>query len=184
MTSSDSHSPARRRIATALLVTIVACVSVWAINYVALGRPTHDALRADSRNDGIDLRAHYAYYLDPRTAVLDLERADDAAPADLFRSLFQVAAAMKDGSSRQIILARNGHPIFVMKGEDFRGMGQEFSNGENPLYLIRTLPEKLYKTSGDRAFGSWEGGWLGVLTHQINDANEAGRQWAVAESGP
>lgn len=182
----SAASRARSHRAPLAIATFVAVIgaSVWAFNYVRVTRPVDDALRADSRNERVQLRAHYAYYVDPRATVLDLKRAEDIAPVDLFRSLFEAAEALKDGSSERITLARNGRPVFVMKGEDFREMGNSFGSGENPVYLIRTLPEKLYKPSGARAFGSWEGGWLGVMTHQMDDANRASRQWALAENEP
>ena len=41
------------------------------------------------------------------------------------------------------------------------------------LYLIRTLPKKLFNPDGTAAFGRWEGGLLGVLSKQMEDVSAA-----------
>jgi hypothetical protein len=101
----------------------------------------------------------------------------------LFRGVFQSAQALYDAkrSFDRVILARDGTPVFVMKGEEFLQIGMEYGAGQNPVYLIRTLPEKLYRPSGKPAFGRWEGGLLGVLGKQMEDATNAAKQWAGAE---
>jgi hypothetical protein len=65
-----------------------------------------------------------------------------------------------------------------MKGEDFKSIGSEFAAGQNPVYLIRTLPEKLYHPNGDAAFPHWEGGLLGVVGKQMDDVNAMARRWS------
>jgi hypothetical protein len=79
----------------------------------------------------------------------------------------------------KVVLARAGTPVFLVKGAEFSTIGAEFGAGQNPVYLIRTLPEKLFRPSGEAAFGRWQGGLLGVLGKQMEDANEAARQWAA-----
>ena len=43
------------------------------------------------------------------------------------------------------------------------------------------LPEQLYLPDGTAAFGSWTGGWLGVLGRQIEDVNTFGQAWMSGE---
>ena len=79
------------------------------------------------------------------------------------------------GSS--IPTALNSHA--AIDTETFVRTGQQqFGAVQNPVYLIRTLPEKLYKPTGEGAFGQWTGGLLGVLGKQMDDANTAAKQWA------
>lgn len=160
---------------------VCACFALGAgLNYVLVGGPVARKLGADPRNAGYSLAAHYRYYFEPGTLVLDLRDVTGAAPLDLFRAVFQSAEALHEVGRRfdRVILARRGKPVFLMKGEDFWSIGAEFSAGQNPVYLVRTLPEKLYRPSGEAGFGRWEGGWLGVLEKQLNDANDAARQWS------
>jgi hypothetical protein len=159
----------------------VALLVVWGLNYLLVGRPVERKLNDDPRNRGYSLSAHFGYYLDPNTLVLDLRRLESPAPVDLFRALFQSAEALHElgWTFERVVLARAGTPVFFMKGAEFSTVGAEFGRGQNPVYLIRTLPEKLFRPSGEAAFGRWEGGLLGVLGKQMKDANEAAQQWAA-----
>jgi hypothetical protein len=175
----------RRRRHWFYLAALPLCAGLltWSLNYVLVQRGVSQALNSDERNAGYSISAHYHYYLDPSTLVLDLRDVSAAAPLDLFRGLFQSAAALASSGRGfdRVILARAGTPVFKMTGDDFRKLGVEFGDGQNPVYLIRTLPEKLYKPTGEAAFGHWEGGMLGVLRKQMEDATEAGRLWASAQ---
>jgi len=170
----------RRRCSLSAVVLLVLVAMVWSGNYFLVRRPVSLVVDADERNGGFSLSARYRFYVDPSTLVLDLRDVTSAASIDLFRGLFQSAAAMASAERKfdRVVLARNGEPIFMMTGEDFNQLGSEFSAGQNPVFLIRTLPEKLLSPSGESAFGQWEGGLFGVLGKQMEDANEEGRRWA------
>jgi len=96
-----------------------------------------------------------------------------------FRGLFQSAKALHLSGRRfdRVVLARSGKPVFAMTGDSFVSLGEELEAGQNPIFLIRTLPEKLHDPDGNPAFGRWEGGWLGVMGKQMEDVNQAARQW-------
>jgi hypothetical protein len=64
-----------------------------------------------------------------------------------------------------------------MSGSVFASLGSEFSAGQNPVFLIRTLPEKLRTPDGHPAFETWTGGLLGVLGAQLEDHAEFHRRW-------
>lgn len=172
-------APSRRRplYACGLLVGVI--IIGWGLNYVLVGQPVASKLGADPRNSVYSLSAHFRYYIDPTTLVLDLRDVGDPAPVDLFRAVFQSAEALHATGRRfdRVILARLRTPVFTMTGDAFSTLGEEFSEGQNPVYLIRTLPEKLYRPSGEAAFGQWQGGLIGVLGKQMEDASEAARQW-------
>lgn len=164
-------------------VVIALGATIWTVNFVFVSRVVSSVLDNDPRNAGYSISSHYRSYVDPSTLILDLRAAPAAAPTDLFRGLFQSAAALSSSGRvfERVVLSRRGDTVFVMKGEDFRQLGLEFAAGQNPVYLIRTLPEKLFKPTGEPAFGHWEGGMLGVLGKQIEDATEAGRRWGVGK---
>ena len=182
MSDPSASKVARRRRRWWLFVAtpVVALLVVWGLNYLLVGQPVQRQLSADPRNKGYSLNAHYGYYVDPSVLVLDLRAVEGAAPVDLFRGLFQSAQALHESRRRfdKVVLARAGTPVFLMEGKEFSAIGSEFSAGQNPVYLIRTLPGKLFQPSGQAAFGRWEGGLLGVLGKEMEDANEAARQWA------
>ena len=180
-TSPGQTQSRRRWLAwTAIALVALMVIAVSSANYAFVSSVVSAKVGADSRNSGYALSAHYGLYVEPNVLVLDIRRIDKAAPLDLFRGLFEASDALYAAGRRfdRVVLARGGTDVFVMKGEDFGLLGQQFGSGQNPIYLIRTLPEKLYKPTGEAAFGRWTGGLLGVLGKQMEDATAAGRRWA------
>jgi hypothetical protein len=154
--------------------------AIWYRDYSEVAEPVASALEKDPRNSGYELSGHYSGHFDSSTLVLDLRRADHAAPLDLLRGVFATAEAMKREHRRfeKIILARAGEPVFEIDGTDFSLLGDEVAAGENPVYLVRTFPEKLKRPNGTHAFGTWTGGLLGVASRQIEEVNTAAGEWA------
>lgn len=163
----------------ALAAVLTGGVAAW--NHVTLQSPMQEVLDEDSRNSGIDVRAHYKSYLLPGTLVFDLrEVGGDKAPVDVFRVFLQFAHAMKSERFDRVELAFRGETKFVLDGAAFQEIGQEFGQ-QNPMYTVRTFPERLRKPDGSRAFEQWEGGALGVATQQMEDFSEFHRQWYIDE---
>lgn len=177
----SSALPGRTRwpIAAGALILAIPLV-VWGANAALIGRPISEALTSDTRNAVFNMRGHYQHYVVGSTLVLDLTSTTGAAPADLTRGLFQVARefAKADRHFERVILAGAGTERFVLPGLAFYTLGAEFEAGQNPVYLIRTLPEKLSTPTGEPAFGTWTGGFLGVTTRQMEDVSSFARQWA------
>ena len=180
---SEHGKPRRGRRGWWLLLAapLVAFTIVWGLNYLLIGKPVQSKLRSDPRNVGYSLSAHFGYYINPSTLVLDLRTVESIAPADLFRALFQSAEALHETGRNfdKVLLSRGGTPVFVMDGAEFSALGTEYGAGQNPVYLIRTLPEKLYRPNGEAAFGRWQGGLLGVVAKQMEDASDAAMRWAT-----
>lgn len=68
----------------------------------------------------------------------------------------------------------------MLKGDYFQTIGLEYGV-QNPVYTLRTLPENVYTLEGKQAFGSWTGGWLGVVGKQMEDLNEFHRLWFMSD---
>jgi len=170
----------RRPGALALIVAIgVAALALLGFN-LSITAPVAAGLAADDRNAAVTLVGYRSALLHPTEITLDLWAAGEgAAPLDLFRGLMQAAEALKDRRFSQVTLARGGRTVFVLDGADFQALGAAYAAGENPVYLIRTFPEKLHTANGQAAYGAWEGGWLGVLTRQLEDANAFAEAWAT-----
>lgn len=166
-----------------IFVIILLAVVTWIVNYVLVSQPIGTKLKADERNRSFTLSAHYQYFVVPSTLVLDLRRVDDSSPLDLFRGLFQAAEAMHEADRHfdYVLLARSGVSVYRIKGDDFENLGRSFAVGENPLYLVRTLPEQLYTPEGVAAFGTWTGGTIAVVGKQLEEITEAGRTWATGK---
>jgi hypothetical protein len=173
-----SRSPGAAAGSVALVIG-VAAITAFA-NFVLAWGPVAKALEEDSRNSGYVLRAHFGAYLNPSTLVLDLREVKLAAPVDLLRGVFEAAGTMHAAGRRfdRVVLERRGTPVFLIKGEDFDEIGRQRTGGENPVYMIRKFPSKLYRPDGTAAYGEWSGGIFGVLSHEMEDVNHAVAEWA------
>jgi hypothetical protein len=164
----------------ATIAFAAACI-VGATNYLQLQRPLSSLLSKDSRNNGIEVSAHYEYYVFPSTLIFNLKSVSpERSPADITRVFLKFAEIQKSKNFSMVKLSHAGNEKFRITGEYFKKLGLEFGE-QNPVYTIRTMPQNLYKPDGTAAFGTWTGGVLGVLNNQMEDFNEFHRQWYVSD---
>ena len=166
-----------------LFSLIVSCVvvvgSVFVFKHLTLQRQVSEVIAADYRNEGIKLTAHYGNYINQKELTVDISGfTEDKRPVDVFRVFLQFAEKLKERDFERIIFASKGEAKFYLKGEDFKALGVEYGE-QNPIYTMRTFPEKLYTPDGDAAFSRWTGGVLGVASKQMEDFLEFHRQWYI-----
>lgn len=158
---------------------LVVGVGVW--NYVSVTRPVASHLSSDPRNAKVSLWAYHQYGVVPSVLVVDLHRVDgEAAALDVLRVLFQSAESLKEAKFERVLLAYKGDAKLMMDGAHFRKIGQEFQT-QNPVYTMRTLPENIHKLDGTAAYGTWTGGWLGVMGKQMEDLGKFSQDWYLRE---
>ena len=147
-------------------------------NWFLLDVPTAKILADDQRNHGIVMHAYAKWLINPRHLVLDIWSIQgENSKADVDRVIFQASASLNDYSFDAVTLAFRGRGRFMLPGDYFRQLGTEFEAGQNPIYLIRTLPENVNHTDGSDAFPQWTGGLLGVVNKQMEDHNAFHEQW-------
>lgn len=74
------------------MVIIAACAGVFLVNYLKLQRPLNTIINSDPSNTGIDIRAHYRYYLRSSTIVFNVRRLPEGkTSSDVFRVLLQLS---------------------------------------------------------------------------------------------
>ncbi len=158
-----------------LCVCLLIALIAWRLSW-----PATFAISGDKRNADVSVTAHGRGWLSLSSMTLDLFTVrPDVTPLELERSLFEAAAAVKGRHYMTVALARSGREVFVMSGDDFRQLGEEYAAGENPVYLVRTLPEHMLTTDGQRAFPTWEGGMLSVLGKQMEDTKRLAEEWVA-----
>ena len=141
--------------------------------------PALQAKAADPRNQNVSLYAHYDWGVNPTILVLDLwDVSPMASMADVDRVLFDTAESFKGSSFSRVHLAFRGRTRFQFDGSYFRQIGEERA-WQNPVYTIRTMAENAKDPRGRPAFGTWTGGWIGVISKQMEDHNEMHRQWYI-----
>ena len=161
------------RTAFAILVSLAAIAATT--NYIMLTQPFEEAVSQDSRNAGVSIRVHYKYYIDPFVVVFDLRKVSPDNSV-----LFLFSEVIKNTQYNSARLASSGKPKFSLGGEYFHWLGVEFGK-ENPVYMIRTMPEHVLKMNGAPAFSTWTGGILGVLARQMEDFSEFHKQWYMRD---
>lgn len=153
--------------------------SLWLWNYEAVAGPVGDLLALDPRNPPGTMSAHFMGYVDPNSLDLDLKDSSSAIScADLMRMLFVAAEAMRTRPFDRVLLARNGEGKFWLSGGYFGELGVQYLAGQNPVYLMRTLPQNVQTKDGGPAYPTWTGGVIGVLGKQMDDLNSFCRSWA------
>lgn len=150
---------------------VVALLGMW---NAPVTYPVYTAL-ADE--DTVSVIAHRRWLVSPSEIVFDLRGVTpEASMAKVDRTLFLAAHALKDKRFDAVALAWKGDTRFLLAGERFQTIGQEWP-AQNPIYVIRTLQEDLATPDGQPAFGVWTGGWLGVMGKQMEDHNKFHHQW-------
>lgn len=174
-----------KRIKALILFSASTCIAViiaiFSVNYIMLQKPLSDVIKSDSRNEGINLSTHYAYYLYPSELVIDVKDVEsDKSAADVFRVLLQYAEKLEKTTFSRVILASKGKEKFVLEGNYFKTLGKEYRT-QNPVYTMRTFAENTYKPDGQRAFNNWTGGMLGVIGKQMEDFTEFHQKWYIED---
>jgi hypothetical protein len=170
---------AKRTVYTLITAALAVPLLVAGVNYVNLQGSMSQVLGDDERIKDISVSAHYQYYLNPDVLVYDLRSVPGtSSPMDITRVMLQFAEKIKDRSFKTVELDHRGNQKFILKGEFFQKLGEDYKT-QNPAYTIRTLPENLYKPDGTAAYGTWTGGLLGVLGHQMEDFTSFHRTWYI-----
>lgn len=157
-------------------------VVIGSINFIFLQRHINSVLSEDPRNEGIEVWVHYKWFIFPNEIKYDLrELSGGNSTADITRVLLQFAEKKKGTEYNKVRLAYKGKDKFYLEGSYFQSLGEDYSY-QNPIYILRTLPENVYNFDGSRAYGVWTGGWLGVMGRQMEDLNQFAQDWYLKDA--
>ncbi|TSH74883.1 hypothetical protein E2K73_07680 [Acinetobacter sp. RF15A] len=160
---------------------IIIVISVLTINYFALQRHMNGILSSDDRNSGLRVWVHYKYFINPAELKYDLRGiSENNSTLDVTRVLLQFAEKTKSKEFKKVYLSYRGEDKFYLNGIYFQKLGEEYSF-QNPVYTLRTMPENVHLLDGELAYESWQGGWLGVSTKQMQDLNQFAQDWFLYE---
>lgn len=180
--SSDIGSGPKKRRGLWLLVPTAIVLVVLGFNWISLYQPARSALSEDIRNQSAEVAVYHRWGISPKEIVFDLRRVSGTVSrADVTRMLFQVAEAFENREYDWVILAYKGEARLKIRGSHFQEIGHEVSF-QNPIYLMRKLPQNVYELDGSPAFSSYTGGWLGVLGAEMDDLNELHDRWWLDEA--
>jgi len=172
--------PSFRRSRPAWVVLIAAGIAVLGgIAFLALRNGGLRAKLADcSSRHGIEVRVYYDSYISTSDVVFDLRGVEGTSVRriDPVHLLFQFGQLLDKRATRRLILARDGRKLMYLRSTDLTELANEYTHG-NPVWSFNQLPERLKTMSGDNAYPTWEGGWIGVLKEQSEDLNRFISDW-------
>lgn len=134
-------------------------------------------LEKDSRNQTVDFTLH--------TDGNDLEYcvnniSGEASSMDVFRVFLHAADQLKEKRFENVRLCFRREARFVLDGNDFAVIGAEYET-QNPLYTIRTFPEKLLLTDGTAPYKEHRGGVLYLMRVQMADFQDMNEKWYMTD---
>lgn len=164
-----------------LLATLGLMCLIIAINYFSLQRHMNNVLNDDSRNKDIKVWVHYKWFINPTEIKYDLRGiSGENSALDVNRVMLQFSEEIKDKEFKKVYLSYKGKDKFYFKGDFFKNLGQEYGK-QNPIYTLRTIPENVYMLNGEHAYSTWEGGWLGVMSRQMDDLKAYTKYWYLSD---
>jgi len=168
-----------------LLALIPAFILISLLGLFLFNRPLQsqasEVIKSDPRNKGIEISSHYKNYVNSKVLIFNLKEVGPKnSVADVFRVLLQYARKVSDREFDKVLLCSKGEVKFTLRGDFFQKTGKEYGD-QNPVYTMRTFPENLYRPDGDKAFGSWQGGLLGVTGKQLEDFTEFHKKWYIED---
>jgi hypothetical protein len=126
--------------------------------------------------------AYRRWLISPSEIVIDVRSVEGTqSMAGMDRMLLKSAEALQDSSYDKAALAWRGETRFLMDGPYFQEIGATRQT-QNPVYTMRTMQEHMSNPDEAPAFGTWTGGWIGVLGKQLEDHNEFHQRWWLREA--
>lgn len=162
----------------ALAILLSSALLIIGINHFRLNSHAIEAMKF--RN--VKVLAYYRYGMHPYSIVLDIRSAGpENNAAATIGGLIEFADILSDREFREVVLAWRGEPRFILGGKDFQDMGRKALH-QNPIYTLRTLPEKLRLPDGTRAFSVRTGGLISVAGAQLEDVHAFARKWYMLDA--
>ena len=134
------------------LIVFALPVLVFLLNFGLFQQPVNAVLQRDSRNQGISVRVHWRWYVDPTVLVYDLRDIPaNATVVDALRPLLHFAYKQKDRQFLRVDLAWRGTARYSIKGSDFAELGRQYVN-RSPVDTMVVMPGILRRPDGSKAF--------------------------------
>lgn len=173
-------SPVPRRKRSRIL-TLGAVLGVFVVGLFVYWATRHNdlesCLEGCESKGGIDVRVDYGSLFSREEIVFDLrDTGSQVRRIDPLHLLMQFAHNARDKEFKYVILSRNGKKLFLIEQRDLLELSDSYSNGGR-IWAFNHFPERVLSMDGRHPYGSWTGGWLGVLKRQTEDLNAFLTAW-------
>lgn len=142
----------------------------------------HERLRScDSfKHFSGDVQVGYTW---PGNLVFDVRTLDrsETRLIDVLHLFLQFGSKIADTGASRITIAAGGREVFWIQKRDLDELSEQYRLGAR-LWAFNHWPERLRRPNGERAYGGWSGGALGVMSGQLEDMADALREWVASVS--
>ena len=88
----------------------------------------------------------------------------------------ELAELLKENDYKEVHLCFRSDSQFVLDGSYFKLLGEEYKT-QNPMYTVRTFPEKITSPDGTKPYKKHEGGLLYLMRVQMEDYHDMHKKW-------
>ena len=120
---------------------LIAALVGYSANLILLQEPVNDVLKSNAAFRGMEVSAHYQYYIVPGVVVYDLKTLSfRQTPIDVHTAFLEFAKKVKDKRYEKIELSHKGVTKFSIDGASFSKLGQEYAK-RNFDYVLYSFPK-------------------------------------------
>ncbi|HYO79235.1 MAG TPA: hypothetical protein VE010_22415, partial [Thermoanaerobaculia bacterium] len=130
---------------------LVAALIGYSANLLLLQEPVNDILQENSAFRGMEVSAHYQYYVVPGVVVYDLKGLSfRQTPIDVHTAFLEFAKKLKEKRYSRVDLSYRGTTKFSIDGASFMKLGDEYSK-RNFEYVLYNVPKLFRPAEGTKA---------------------------------
>jgi hypothetical protein len=121
---------------------LVAALIGYSANLFLLQEPVNDILKENAAFKGMEVSAHYQYWVVPGVVVYDLKQLSmSQTPIDVHTAFLEFARRVKEKRYSRVELSYRGTKKFSIDGASFAKLGEEYSkqNFDYVLYSFAQL---------------------------------------------
>jgi hypothetical protein len=117
---------------------LVAALVGYSANLFLLQEPVNDVLKENAAFNGMQVSAHYEYWIVPGVVVYDLEHLGvRQTPIDVHTALLEFAKKVRDKRYKRVELSWRGTTKFSIDGASFQRLGVEYAKRNFDFVLYR-----------------------------------------------
>ena len=127
---------------------LVAALVGYSANLLLLQQPMDDILDNNSAFSGMEVSAHYQYWIVPGVVVYDLrELSVRQTPIDVHTAFLEFAKKLREKKYERIELSYRGTTKFSIDGPSFQKLGREYAK-QNFDYVLYSFPRLFHAENG------------------------------------
>lgn len=135
---------------------LIAALIGYSANLLLLQQPMNEVLKQNSAFNGMEVSAHYQYYVVPGVVVYDLKKLSvKQTPIDVHTAFLEFAKKLRDKRYSRVELSYRGTTKFQIDGGSFHQLGVEYAK-RNFDYVLYTFPRLFHRVGRDTAASSSE----------------------------